>query len=37
MPASGAGMHYRFSSEVGIAMGTRIGALAAAKHLGLAH
>ena len=31
------GMHYRFSSEVGIAMGTRIGALAAAKHLGLAH
>ena len=31
------GMHYRFSSEAGIAMGTRIGALAAAKHLGLAH
>jgi len=31
------GMHYRFSSEVGIAMGSRIGALAAAKHLGLPH
>ena len=31
------GMHYRFSSEAGIAMGTRIGELAAAKHLGLPH
>ena len=31
------GMHYRFSSEAGIAMGVRIGELAAAKHLGLPH
>jgi len=31
------GMHYRFSSEVGIAMGTRIGELAAAKHLSQPH
>jgi hypothetical protein len=27
------GMHYRFSTEVGAAMGYRIGALAAARHL----
>ena len=29
------GLHYRFSSEAGVAMGSRIGELAAAKHLGL--
>jgi hypothetical protein len=31
------GMHYRFSSEAGIAMGTRIGEMAAARHLGPPH
>jgi hypothetical protein len=27
------GMHYRFSTEVGMAMGQRIGEATAAKHL----
>ena len=29
------GLHYRFSSEAGVAMGSRIGELAAARYLGL--
>ena len=31
------GIHYRNSTEVGLSMGRRIGALAAARHLGLQH
>ena len=29
------GLHYRFSSEAGVVMGSRIGELAAARYLGL--
>jgi hypothetical protein len=31
------GIHYRFSSDAGLAMGKRIGALAAERHLAAAH